>query len=139
VLAYFLGAVVVFTLCVLLMVWYSRFMFAKIYGDIRKQVDFVVSGAAPPEWGLKLAGRLSRCRTEREKEAAVLKHKRYADKRLMDLIAFMKSTSVVASEAEREADVERLELFRREYPAVVDGFITGPGTYAKTLAGDKNK
>ncbi|MDR1566322.1 MAG: hypothetical protein LBS48_03435, partial [Treponema sp.] len=107
----------------LLMVWYSRFMFEKIYGGVRRRIDTVVSGGAPPEWGRRLAVKLSRCVSWEEKEAAAAEHKRYADKRLMDYIAFMKSTGAAASEAEREAGVERLELFRREYPAVVDGFI----------------
>jgi hypothetical protein len=41
------------------------------------------------------------------------KHARYAEGRVRDLIHFMKNTSLVESEGERDMTLERLESFRR--------------------------
>jgi hypothetical protein len=114
--------VAVFILCVLFMVWYSRFMFQKIYADTRGKIDSIVSGSPPPGWEQRLVKKLSRCETERKKSAVIGWYKKFVDRRVMDLIGFMKSTSVIESEAERELSLERLESFRREYPAVIDSF-----------------
>jgi hypothetical protein len=124
---YFVVFTADFILCVVFMVWYSRFMFQRIYGDTRGKIDSIVSGSAPPEWEQKLAKKLSRCGTERKKSAVIGWYKKFADRRIMDLIGFMKSTSVVESEAERDLSLERLESFRREYPAVINSFAGSAG------------
>jgi hypothetical protein len=124
-LLYFFGCVAAFTVIVLFMVWYSRFMFQKIYGNTREQIDCIISnGAAPAEWDQRLVKRLSRCGTQKEKDAAMAKHTKFVNRRTMDLILFMKHTSLVESEAERDMAIERLESFRRalqepEYPAAL--------------------
>jgi hypothetical protein len=109
---YFLGFVAAFSALVLGMVWYSRFMFQRIYGDIREQIDCIAGGSTPPEWDERLVRRIARCRSEKEKAAAVEKHKRFVKRRVMDFILFMKRTSFVRSEAEREIILKQLELFR---------------------------
>jgi hypothetical protein len=123
VLLYFLIFTAVFAALVIGMIGYSRFMFQKIYGDMREQIECVAAGSVPPEWDKRLARRVSRCRNEKGRAAAVAKHEKFIDRRVMDFILFMKRTSLVGSEAEREAVLERLEAFRREYPAAAGGFI----------------
>jgi hypothetical protein len=115
VLLYFLALTAGFAAITLLMVWYSRFMFKKIYGDMRGQIDSIVSGSVPTEWDERLVKGISKCKTEKGKDAAAAKHKKFVDRRIMDFILFMKRTSLVESEAERAAVLERLEAFRREY------------------------
>jgi hypothetical protein len=122
---YFLFFVAVFTLCALLMVLYARFMFQKIYADTRGEIDSIVSGSPPPGWEQRLVKKLSRRKTGRKKSAAIEWYKKFADRRVMDLIGFMKNTSVIKSEAERELSLERLESFRGEYPGVIDSFAGG--------------
>jgi hypothetical protein len=115
---FFLGFTVIFIGIVLFMVWYSRFMFQKIYGNTREQIDFIVSnGISPPEWDERLVKRLSKCVTEKEKEAALVKHARYAEGRVKDLIHFMKNTGLVESEGEREMTLARLESLREALTA----------------------
>jgi hypothetical protein len=114
---YFAAFVAAFTVIVLGMVWYSRFMFQKIYGETREQIDSIVSGSAPPEWDKRLVKAILKCRTEKAKDAAAAKHKKFVNRRVMDYILFMKRTSLVESEAERTAVLDRLESFRREYSA----------------------
>jgi hypothetical protein len=113
------------------MIQYSRFMFRKIYGDTRGQIDSIISGTVPPEWDQKLARCLSKYGTRKKMDAVVTRHKKFIDHRLMDFIAFMKKTSVVASESERQAGIDRLESFRLEYPALIDGFVRSVGAYAE--------
>jgi hypothetical protein len=112
---YFLGFAAAFTVIVVGMVWYSRFMFQKIYGDMREQIECVVSGSAPPAWDKRLVRRIAGCGSVKAREAVEAEHRKYVDRRVMDCIVFMKRTSLVESEAERESIVERLEAFRREY------------------------
>jgi hypothetical protein len=119
---YFVSFTAAFAVIVLFMVWYSRFMFQKIYGDMRGQIDAVVSGSTPPEWDERLVKAFSKCRTEEEKDAAAAKHKKFVDRRVMDLVLFMKRTSLVESEAERNTILEQLENFRR----LVGGANFGP-------------
>jgi hypothetical protein len=88
-------------------------MFRKIYGNTREQIDYIVSnGVSPPEWDERLIKRLSKCVTEKEKEAALVRHAKYAEGRVKDLIHFMKNTGLVESEGEREMTLARLESFR---------------------------
>ena len=114
-LVYFLGLTAVFTVIVMGMVRYSRFMFEKIYGDMREQVECVAGGTAPAEWDKRLVKRIARCRSGKAREAAAAEHRKYVERRVRYCILFMKRTSVVGSEAERDALLERLEAFRREY------------------------
>jgi hypothetical protein len=118
---YFLISTAAFAVIIVAMVWYSRFMFQKIYGNMREQIDSIVSGSIPPEWDERLVKTFSRCKTEKEKEAAAEKHKKFVDRRVMDFILFMKRTSLVGSEAERNAILEQLEAFRREQAQALTG------------------
>lgn len=114
---YFLISVAAFAAIIVAMVWYARFMFQKIYGDMRGQIDAIVSGSAPPEWDERLVKVFSKCKTEKEKDAAMARHKKFVERRVMDFILFMRRTSLVGSEAERDAVLERLEAFHREQAA----------------------
>jgi hypothetical protein len=116
VILYFLFFTGAFTVIVVGMVWYSRFMFHKIYGEMRGEIDCITEGAVPAEWEERLVKRLGRCGSDQEKAAIVAKYEKFVRRRVMDCILFMKRTSLVESEAEREALLERLESFRREYP-----------------------
>jgi hypothetical protein len=109
---YFLAYTAALAAIIVLMVWYSRVMFQKIYGNMRVQIDSIVSGVTPPEWEERLAKALSRCKTEAARKATVTKHHKFVGRRVMDCILFMKRTGLVGSEAEREDILKRLEAFR---------------------------
>jgi hypothetical protein len=97
-------------------------MFQKIYGHSRGEIDSIVSGGvAPPEWDQRLVKKLSKCKTLAAKEAVLAGHKKFAEKRIMDYILFMKRTGLAGSEAEREISIEKLEAFRRDYPERLEG------------------
>jgi hypothetical protein len=97
------------------MVWYARFIFMKIYGNTRAELDAIIGGNVPPQWNDALTRGLFRRRGAEEKERFLERYKKFVDRRINDLIRFMKNTSIVASEAERQACLEKLETFRREY------------------------
>lgn len=115
-LIYFLGFIAAFTGIVVFMVWYARLMFRKIYGDIREEIEYIVTnGVSPPGWEERLEKRLAKCGDEKGRAAAKARHAKYVNRRIMDYTHFMKSTSLIGSEAERETSLERLESLRREY------------------------
>jgi hypothetical protein len=126
VLPYFLICVLAFSGLSILMIWYARFMFRKIYGDTRSEIDALVSGAPSlPRWDRRLLRGLGGCKTPEQREAVLARHRRYVEARLSGYIAFMKSTSLVPSEAAREETLGKLEALRRDYPALLEGWGTG--------------
>ena len=62
--SYFLISIAAFAAIIVAMVWYARFMFQKIYGNMRGQIDAIVSGSAPPEWDERLVKVFLKCKTE---------------------------------------------------------------------------
>ncbi len=98
------------------MVWYFRFITRIMLTGIGDEIDHImVHGTPPPKWDARLVRRIKHAHSDKSRAKVLSKHALFIEHRVDDLLAFMRSTSVVQSEDERADIMRSLEDWRDLY------------------------